>query len=132
VRSVPVTKQYRAMNVKFLVQGNNGLPLTGFGPTRFQTRRFLVRRLNFSAVPSQSCTASTTLITQTIKVFLTYTKVNNLKFISHVFIYHIVFNLISYNSFLLIMKEGVIRYIEWNLNTKPNTGGEHYLRQVLF
>jgi hypothetical protein len=30
---VPGTNQYLAINVKFLAQGNNGLPLTGFEPT---------------------------------------------------------------------------------------------------
>ena len=34
VRSIPRTNQYWAMTVKFLAQGNNGLPMTGFEPMR--------------------------------------------------------------------------------------------------
>jgi hypothetical protein len=43
------------MNVKFLAQGNNVLPLTGFEPTRSPIVRLLVRRVNHSATPPHTC-----------------------------------------------------------------------------
>jgi hypothetical protein len=35
--SIPETNRDRSMHVKFLAQGNNGLPLTGFKPIHCQT-----------------------------------------------------------------------------------------------
>jgi hypothetical protein len=51
--SVPGTNQYWALSVKFLAQGNNDLPLTGFEPMRLAIMRLLVRRVNHSAMPPQ-------------------------------------------------------------------------------
>jgi hypothetical protein len=51
--SVPGTNQYWAISVKFLAQGNNDLPLTGFEPTWLAIMRLLVRRVNLSAMPPQ-------------------------------------------------------------------------------
>jgi hypothetical protein len=39
------------MNVKFLAQENNGLPLIGFEPTRSAILRLLIRRVNHSVTP---------------------------------------------------------------------------------
>ena len=39
------------MSVKFLAQGNNGLPLTGFEPTRTAILESLAKRINISATP---------------------------------------------------------------------------------
>ncbi|XP_060601612.1 phospholipid phosphatase 1-like, partial [Ruditapes philippinarum] len=49
--TVPGTNQYKAMRVKFLGHGNNGLPLAGFKPTRPAIVRLLVRRFNHRAMP---------------------------------------------------------------------------------
>jgi hypothetical protein len=39
------------MNVKFLIHGNNDLPLTGFKPVRPAILKLLVRCVNYSATP---------------------------------------------------------------------------------
>ena len=51
LESVPGTKQYWAMSVKFLAEGNNGLPLTGFEPMRLAILRLLVWCVNHSTTP---------------------------------------------------------------------------------
>ena len=51
LKSVPGTNQYWAMSVKFLAQGNNGLPPTGFEPMRLVILRLLVRSVNHSTTP---------------------------------------------------------------------------------
>ena len=50
--SVPGTKQYWAISVKFLAQGNNSLSVTGFKPMRLAILR-LVRHVNHSTTPPQ-------------------------------------------------------------------------------
>jgi hypothetical protein len=42
LESVPETNQFYLMNVKFLAQGNNGLPLTDIEPTPPAILRLLV------------------------------------------------------------------------------------------
>ena len=48
---VPGTNQYRAIGVKFLAQGNNGLSLTGFETMWLVILRLLVWHINHSTTP---------------------------------------------------------------------------------
>jgi hypothetical protein len=48
--SVLGTNQYWAISVKFLAQGNNDWPLTGFGPLLLAIIRLLVQRINHSVM----------------------------------------------------------------------------------
>ena len=49
---IPRTNQYWAMIVKFLAQGNNDSPLTGFELTWTSILRLLVQHVNQSATPA--------------------------------------------------------------------------------
>ena len=47
LESVPGTNHYWEISVKFLAQGNNGLPLTGFEPMRLALLKLLVHKKSF-------------------------------------------------------------------------------------
>ena len=51
LKSIPGTNQFWAIKVKFLAQGNNGLPLTGFEPMQLVILRLLVQRVNHLTTP---------------------------------------------------------------------------------
>ena len=51
IESIPGINQYRAISVKFIAQGNNGLSLTGFEPMWLAILRLLIRHVNHSTTP---------------------------------------------------------------------------------